>query len=440
MKSEKNISLFEPLHTARAPLAEQLRPKIWAEFKGISRLPASLISQLEAGVGKVPSLILWGPPGSGKTTFARLVGNSYDCKFVELSAVLCGVADIRQAAVEAGSQEKQSIVFLDEIHRLNRSQQDALLPHIEKGTFSLIGATTENPSFSLNKALLSRSTLLVMEPLTEDELIALAKKAAASLEINLDDLELKLFSKASCSDGRRLCNLVELFAQSLGSESSREAAATSADNSSVEYFLNQHHILSYDRNGEDHYNIVSAFIKSMRGSDPDAALYWCFRMLEAGEDPAFVLRRMIIFASEDIGNADPRALPLAISTAEAFERMGFPEGRIPIAQCVVFLATAPKSNRSYLAMNKVLQAVKDSSQASVPNHLRNAATELMTSLGYGENYQYPHESNSGFIADIKYLPTELEGSSFYVPTLNGYEKTISDRVAFRKTLNRKGEV
>ena len=431
MSSDKNISLFEPLHFARAPLAEKLRPATWAQFRGLARIPATLLGQLESGQGKVPSLILWGPPGCGKTTLARLVGKSFDCRFVELSAVLCGVADIRKAAQDASAQEKQTIVFLDEIHRLNKGQQDALLPHVEKGVFSLIGATTENPSFSLNKALLSRSTLVVLEALGEEDLMSLAKVAADSLELNLSNAELLLLCKASQSDARRLNNLIELYAQT------PKQIPTAQDSDAVEKFLTQHHVMSYDRNGEDHYNIVSAFIKSMRGSDVDASLYWCFRMLEAGEDPAFILRRMIIFASEDIGNADPRALPLAISTAEAFERLGFPEGRIPIAQCVVFLASAPKSNRSYAAMKAALAAVARQPSASVPMHLRNAATELMAELGYGNNYQYPHDNNAGYAPDVKYLPHELESEVFYKPSLNGYEKTISERREFRKSLNEK---
>lgn len=429
MKTEKNISLFEAIHSARAPLAEKLRPNAWKDFRGISRIPSAILTQLESGVGKIPSMILWGPPGCGKTTLARLVGNSFDCCFIELSAVLCGVADIRQAALEAKAQEKQTIVFLDEIHRLNKSQQDALLPHVEKGTFSLVGATTENPSFVLNKALLSRCTLLILEALNYEDLVSLATQAAESLDLKLLDIDLELLCKASQNDARRLCNLIELYAQNKHQNNESE------DRKSVESFLKQYHVISYDRNGEDHYNIISAFIKSMRGSDIDASLYWCFRMLEAGEDPAFILRRMIIFASEDIGNADPRALPLAISTAEAFERIGFPEGRIPIAQCVVFLASAPKSNRSYEAMKKALEAVKQAPSANVPLHLRNAPTALMKEIGYGHHYQYPHDSDSGFISNIKYLPAELEDLEFYKPSSNGYEKTINDRIQYRKSLN-----
>lgn len=424
-KAARNISIFESVHKERAPLADTLRPGSWSEFRGISRLPGALISQLEAGQGKVPSLILWGPPGSGKTTLARLVGKSYTCRFVELSAVLCGVADIRQAADEAGMQDSPTIVFLDEIHRLNRGQQDALLPHVERGAFSLIGATTENPSFSLNKALLSRCTLVVLEALAQDDLFEIASHAAGRLELKLSSDELTSFCKASSSDGRRLCNLIELFAQSLGRVHGK----------SVEEFLKQHHVLSYDRSGEDHYNIISAFIKSMRGSDPDAALYWCFRMLEAGEDPAFILRRMIIFASEDIGNADPRALSLAISTAEAFQRVGFPEGRIPIAHCVTYLSTAPKSNASYRAMHEALAAVKNNPTAQVPLHLRNAPTAMMTELGYGEDYEYPHSASIGYSPNVQYLPDELSGKNFYRPTGNGHEKNISERMQYRRSLD-----
>ena len=407
----------------RVPLAEQLRPRTLDDFSGLDLLDAHFTAQLRSGQGRIPSVILWGPPGCGKTTLAKLIGASFDCEFVELSAVLAGVKDVREVVERAKSNNRPTLLFVDEIHRFNKGQQDAFLPHVEAGTIALIGATTENPSFYLTGALLSRCRVVVLQSLSDEALERVCRRGEVEIGISLAESGRPLLVQAAGGDGRRLLNLLESLGGALapGSVVSEEA---------VRVFLKNARVRVYDRDGEEHYNLASAFIKSMRGSDADAALYYGFRMLEGGEDPRFLIRRLVIFASEDVGNADPRALQVAVSTLEAFELVGLPEGRIPIAQCITYLATAPKSNRSYVALHRALAAVQSNPTAPVPLHLRNAETKLMKSVGYGDGYRYPHDETNGFAGGVRYLPDQVRGEPFYEPSERGNEKTIKERLAW----------
>jgi putative ATPase len=372
-------------------------------------------------------LIIWGPPGSGKTTLAKLIGAAFDCNFVELSAVLSGVKDVREVVEEAKGAEKATLLFVDEIHRFNKGQQDAFLPHVESGVISLIGATTENPSFYLTGALLSRCRTVVLSPLDSAALSGVLARGEVACNVSLTPQARERMIVASGGDGRRLLNLVEALQDSAARQ---PQVSAQIDDEFVKGFLSQMKLAVYDRDGEEHYNLASAFIKSLRGSDADAALYYGFRMLHGGEDPRFLIRRLVIFASEDIGNADPRALQLAVATLEAFELVGLPEGRIPIAQCITYLATAPKSNRSYVAMHRALAAVAEYPDAPVPLHLRNAETSLMKGLGYGKGYRYPHEEEKGFAQGVRYLPEKVKVDPMYEPSDRGAEKTIKERQAW----------
>lgn len=409
----------------RRPLAERLRPSAWSEFYGIENVDSSILSRLTSGQGTPPSVVLWGPPGSGKTTFARLLKSTFpSMRFVELSAVLSGVKEVREVCET--SKRTPTILFVDEIHRFNKAQQDAFLPYVEKGDVTIVGATTENPSFYLTQALLSRIRVIVLPALNEEALKKVLLRAESEFELKIDPEGESLLIRYAQGDARKLLNTIEVFIESrfLGDKKS-------FSKEDIESFLKDPSLLFYDRSGEEHYNTVSAFIKSLRGSDPDAALFWGFRMIEAGDDPRFVIRRMIIFASEDIGNADPRALSVAVSTAEAFDRIGLPEGKIPIAQCITYLATAPKSNRSYLAMHQAIDAAKNNPHAIIPLHLRNAPTGLMKSLGYGEEYEYPHDAKDAFVPGVKYLPKNIEGG-FYNPSDRGYEARIQEFIRLRR--------
>ena len=407
----------------RRPLADRLRPANWEQFAGLEDLEAGLVEQLKTGQGTPPSLILWGPPGCGKTTLARLIGESFSAEFVQFSAVLGGVKDVRAIIAQAKTHQRRTILFVDEIHRFNKGQQDAFLPHVEDGTIVLIGATTENPSFYLNSALLSRARVLVLPALAQASLLKVLRHAAQLLEIELLPPTETLLLNFVGGDARRMLNAIESFVE-VRSGTTEPVAAEELGK-----FLGDRSTAFYDRDGEEHYNMASAFIKSMRGSDPDAALYWGLRMLQSGEDPRFIIRRMIICASEDVGNADPRALQLATSTLQAFDALGLPEGRIPIAQCITYLACAPKSNCSYMAMKAALQAIEQHPKVGVPLHLRNAPTKLMKDRGYGAGYQYPHDFTPGAV-DAQYLPDELAEQTFYRMQDSGYEKVMRERLEF----------
>lgn len=394
------------------PLAERLRPGRLEDFVAEPALLRSIKPFLEGQY--LSSLILWGPPGSGKTTCARLIGEKFSKthRFCELSAVMSGVKDIKELAEEA--EEQSVILFLDEIHRFNKSQQDSLLPHVESGKITLIGATTENPSFYVITPLLSRSRVIVFPQLGVGSLELILHRAERELDVEIpSDFAVRLI-EASQGDARRLCTILEHLVQT-----------NSLDEEGLKsYFLDT---LPYDKSGEQHYDFASAFIKSLRGSDPDAALFYGFKMIEAGEDPRFVFRRLMIFASEDIGNADPNALRMAVAGAEAFDRIGLPEGKIPLAHVITYLSMAPKSNRSYLAMHKAIDAVRKHPAATPPLHIRNAPTRLMKGLGYGKDYQYPHDHEGGFVPGVRYLPDDVQGP-FYEPSEIGIEAKIKERL------------
>lgn len=411
-----------------------MRPATLDEVVGQEHLlgPGKLLSEMVAA-RRLHSIILWGPPGTGKTTLALLLAKQLDADFIPISAVSAGVADLR-AAVEAARREleihnRRTVVFIDEIHRWNRAQQDAFLPHVESGLVTLIGATTENPSFEVVAPLLSRARVLVLNPLPEEALTVVVKRAMHDKERGLGGLGLSLGDEAlaeivrfAASDARRALNTLEIAAE-LAQNAGRKAISAEDVREAA-----QHKALLYDRAGEEHYNVISAFIKSMRGSDPDAALYWMMRMIEAGEDPLFIARRMVIFASEDVGNADPRALQVAIAVKEAVDFVGLPEGVIPLAQGATYLASAVKSNASYRAMLKAREDVRARGALAVPLHLRNAPTPLMRSLGYARGYLYPHDFE-GAIAEQEYMPDRLRESRYYDPSERGYEAKIREYLA-----------
>ena len=411
-----------------APLAERLRPKSLEEYIGQNHIvgPKGVLAPAIKSK-RLPSMIFWGPPGVGKTTLAMVLANSLEVPIYSLSAISSGVKDVREAIARAEKggmfQTQRPILFIDEIHRFSKAQQDSLLGAVERGVITLVGATTENPSFEVISALLSRCQVYVLDSLKKVELDGMIKQAVKEDEIlskkKLDVKQTDALLAYSGGDARRMYNLLEIVVESL-------PAKGKLDNLAVEKILQESRI-RYDKGGEEHYDIISAFIKSVRGSDPNAAVYWLARMIEGGEDPKFIARRLVILASEDIGLANPNALLLANTTFEAIEKIGMPEGRIILSQCTVYLATSPKSNASYLAINQAMDTVKKTGNLSVPLPIRNAPTQLMKELDYGKNYQYAHDFPGNFV-NQEFLPKEIEGTAFYVPGKNDAEMRIAQRL------------
>lgn len=426
--------------TENQPLAERLRPRTLEEMLGQPKIlgPGTPWRRILES-GQVPSLILWGPPGCGKTTFALLLAQKVDAEFITVNAVETGAKALRELGEQGKLRRLQfrrkTLLFVDEIHRLNKSQQDVLLPSVEKGDLILVGATTENPSYELNSALLSRCRVLVFERLQEADLRALANRASELFHARLHEIllpeGLDRLLEFSDGDGRRLLNLIEvilnLHQASQGSSAlswplGAEALATVVDSPA----------LRYDKTADEHYDTISAFIKSVRGSDPDAAVYYLARMIKGGEDPVFIARRLVILASEDVGNADPRALTVAVSGLQAVELVGFPEAAITLAQVTTYLASAPKSNRAYMALQKAQEVIEKSGTVPIPLALRSAKTQTMKQLGYGKGYQYSHEGEKGYIAQ-RFLPEELGELKLYEPTDHGFEKTIKQYLAWLRS-------
>jgi len=426
------FSAAEKKNKILIPMAERMRPRTIGDVLGQPHVVGEgklLTNAILAD--QIPSMILWGPPGSGKTSIARIIAAQSRSRFVPFSAVLGGVPELRQILLQAQERKDYeggtTILFVDELHRFNRAQQDAFLPHVEDGTIVLIGATTENPSFAINAPLLSRCRVIRLNPVPEPALRELLKRSLEAPEglegaYQIDDETLDLVVKAASGDGRRALNTLEIAAL----EAKRCERTQIIRDDVIQ--SNAQSSLRYDKTGEEHYNIVSAFIKSMRGSDPDAAIYWLMRMIEAGDDPVFLLRRMMIFASEDIGNADPRALDVAVAADAAFQRIGLPEGIYAIAQAAIYLACAPKSNAVTKAFRTAQEDVYKRGALPVPLHLRNAVTGLMRSDGYGSGYRFPHDEHDGVALGEVYLPDQLEGTEYYAPTDRGFEKTIGERL------------
>jgi putative ATPase len=431
--------LFEPA-TPQAPLAEQLRPKTLDEVVGQSHLLGEgKPLRLAFTSGKLPSMILWGPPGVGKTTLARLIANTADADFIPLSAVLAGVKDIRDAVQRAEHTLQQSgrrtIMFVDEVHRFNKSQQDAFLPFVESGLITFIGATTENPSFEVNSALLSRAQVFVLSALSEDELGQLLDRAlsVAGQNITLTPEVREQILAYADGDARRLLNFAEgLF------NAAEAAGITTVDEAFLQSTMASK-LRRFDKGGEAFYDQISALHKSVRGSNPDAALYWFLRMLDGGADPLYLGRRIVRMAVEDIGLADPRAQTMTLEACQIYERLGSPEGELALANAVIYLAVAPKSNAAYMAYNEAKAFVSNDKSRPVPLHLRNAPTKLMKALDYGKEYRYAHNEPEAYAAGESYLPDDMQAVQFYVPTPRGLEGKISEKLAHLRALDQQAK-
>ncbi|MDI3528685.1 MAG: putative ATPase [Thermoanaerobacter sp.] len=429
----KQASIFDNEVKKNKPLADRMRPKTLDEFVGQEHLlgKGKLLREL-IEKDNIASMILWGPPGVGKTTLAMIIANMTNSKFVTFSAVLSGIKEIKEIMAKAeldAMYGTRTVVFIDEIHRFNKAQQDAFLPHVEKGNIILIGATTENPSFEVNSALLSRSKVFVMKPLTEEDLLILLKRALKDeqngfgmYKIGITDEQLKKIALFANGDARVALNTLEIAV--MGAKVIEGERIVTDD---ILADAMQKKTLLYDKQGEEHYNLISAFHKSLRNSDWDAAVYWLARMLEAGEDPLYVARRMIRFASEDIGLADPQALEMAVAAYNACHYIGMPECSVNLAQVAIYLALAPKSNAVYVAYNKAKKDAEKTIAESVPMHLRNAPTKLMKELGYGKGYKYAHDFEEK-VTDMQCLPDNLKDRKYYVPTDSGFEKDIQERL------------
>lgn len=415
---------FTKVNTS-VPLAERMRPVVLDDLVGQEHLTGKgSILRTSIENGRIPSMLLWGPPGVGKTTIANIIAHSLQAPYFQLSAISSGVKDVREV-IEEAKHKPGSVLFIDEIHRFNKGQQDALLGAVEKGIITLIGATTENPSFEVNSALLSRCQVYVLKALQDDDLIRLLQQVAEkdtilkSYKIQVN--ETAALINISGGDARKLLNLFELVVQTASLKQNNTKNITITDALVME--VAQKKVALYDKQGEQHYDIISAFIKSMRGSDPNAAVYWLARMIEGGEDVKFIARRMVIFASEDVGNANPNALLLANATFDAVNKIGYPESRIILSQCATYLASSAKSNASYMAINLALTAVQKQGDLPVPLHIRNAPTQLMKNLNYGKDYQYSHMGEGNFIPQ-EYLPEKIAGTKFYEPGNNAREQEL----------------
>jgi putative ATPase len=438
---KKQTDLFEKkekeLFKREAPLADRMRPRTLDEFVGQDHiLSQGKVLRQAIESDHLPSMILWGPPGSGKTTLAMIVATTTGAQFLAFSAVLSGVKEIKEVVQEAEEEwkynKRRTILFVDEIHRFNKAQQDAFLPHVEKGTIILIGATTENPSFEVISPLLSRSKVFTLNSLTEKEVEVILSRALTDKERGLGKYQTAIEPEVI----RGICQLADGDARAALNTLEMLVLTTSPDQEGIRQIQRedlkevlQRKAYLYDKSGEEHYNLISALHKSLRGSDPDAALYWLGRMLEAGEDPLYIARRMIRFASEDVGMADPQALQVAVAAQEAFHFVGLPEGNLALAQAAVYLATAPKSNALYTAFQRVQKEVRETENMPVPLHIRNPVTSLMKDLGYGKDYKYPHDYQDHFVEE-EYLPENLRGRTYYHPTEQGFEREIKKRLEY----------